>query len=98
MGLRERYEHGVFCWVDLMTADPVAAKQFYTALFGWEFVDVPVDNGSTYSMALKNQRNVAALFALPEMMQQQQMKTRRSVSMSWPMTQMQMRIFCLLAL
>lgn len=73
MGIRERYEHGVFCWVDLMTTDPEAAKQFYTALFGWDFVDVPMENSPPYSMALKNERNVAALFALPEMMQQQHM-------------------------
>jgi len=30
---------GTFCWPELSTPDPAAAKQFYTALFGWQFKD-----------------------------------------------------------
>ncbi len=30
---------GRFCWFDLMTSDVASAKSFYTALFGWVFVD-----------------------------------------------------------
>jgi predicted enzyme related to lactoylglutathione lyase len=29
-------EEGAFCWSELMTRDPAAATQFYTALFGWK--------------------------------------------------------------
>ena len=42
MGIRDRYEHGVFSWVDLATADPEAAKTFYSQLFDWRFEDIPV--------------------------------------------------------
>ncbi|MEL7506906.1 MAG: VOC family protein [Cyanobacteria bacterium J06633_23] len=70
MGIRNSYENGVFSWVDLMTSDQEAAKAFYTELFSWKFQDMPVDNGSIYSMAFKGNRTVAALFARPDNMQQ----------------------------
>ncbi|ERN40167.1 putative enzyme [Rubidibacter lacunae KORDI 51-2] len=71
MGIRERYEHGVFCWVDLATSDPDAAKPFYNQLFGWEFQDIPVENAPPYAMAFKGERRVAALFLMPEEMKDQ---------------------------
>lgn len=71
MGIRERYEHGVFCWVDLATTDPEAAKPFYRGLFGWEFHDMPVENAPPYSMAFKGDRQVAALFLMPDDMRAQ---------------------------
>lgn len=72
MGIRERYDQGAFCWVDLATIDVDAAKQFYGELFGWEFVEEPMEDGLSYFMALKNQRPVAGLFSQPEAMRQQQ--------------------------
>ena len=35
MGEVERYPDGAFCWVDLGTVDPAAAKAFYGGLLGW---------------------------------------------------------------
>jgi len=35
MPIRETYEPGRPCWVDLATSDPAAARSFYGALFGW---------------------------------------------------------------
>ena len=35
MGTRTGYAPGTFCWVDLSTSDPEAAKAFYAELFGW---------------------------------------------------------------
>jgi len=32
-------EHGRFCWNELMTTDPAAAREFYGALFGWTYQD-----------------------------------------------------------
>ena len=66
MGIRDSYKHGVFSWVDLITRDRAAAKQFYTELFGWTFQDMPVDDGSVYSMAFKGDRAAAALFTMPD--------------------------------
>ncbi|MEO0870246.1 MAG: VOC family protein, partial [Cyanobacteria bacterium J06642_11] len=65
MGIRDRYDHGVFSWVDLMTSEPDTAKHFYTELFGWRFEDMPTDMGSVYSMAFKGDRTVAAISAIP---------------------------------
>jgi uncharacterized protein len=34
-GIRVAGEAGAFCWADLITHDPDAAKKFYETLFGW---------------------------------------------------------------
>lgn len=36
-------KHGAFGWNELMPTDPEAAKQFYTALFGWETEEAPME-------------------------------------------------------
>ena len=56
-----KYPNGTFSWVDLTTTDPDAAKTFYSSLFGWEIVDVPVGNGNVYTMFQLEGRDVAAL-------------------------------------
>lgn len=38
---------GTPCWVDLMTSDIGAAKEFYGGLFGWELVDQGEEAGGT---------------------------------------------------
>jgi len=35
MPIRDSYEPGRPCWVDLATSDPAAARSFYGELFGW---------------------------------------------------------------
>jgi len=35
MPIRDEYEPGRPCWVDLATPDPAAARSFYGELFGW---------------------------------------------------------------
>ena len=35
MPVIEKYEPGMFCWIELATNDAAAAKSFYTSLFGW---------------------------------------------------------------
>jgi predicted enzyme related to lactoylglutathione lyase len=66
MGERTRYAPGTFCWTDLATTDPDAAKRFYSGLFGWEDVDVPVGNGSVYSMQRVDGKEVAAIALQPQ--------------------------------
>ena len=68
----ERTAHppGTPSWVDVQTSDPIAAKAFYGALFGWEYDDQPVGhdadgNDAVYSMATKNGKHVAAIAPLP---------------------------------
>jgi uncharacterized protein len=65
MGVRTGYEPGTFCWVDVQTSDPPAAKQFYTALFGWDYEDFPTGDERSYSIARIEGRDVAAIAPLP---------------------------------
>jgi predicted enzyme related to lactoylglutathione lyase len=58
---KNSFETGQFCWADLATTDPDAAKTFYSSLFGWEIEDMPIPGGGTYSMARVNGRYTGAL-------------------------------------
>ena len=40
---------GEFCWNELITSDPDAAKKFYGELFGWETTDMDMGE-MTYTM------------------------------------------------
>jgi len=59
-----KYEPGTFCWVELATKDGAAAKKFYTSLFEWKVDDMPIPDGSVYSMLQKNGKRVGALYQL----------------------------------
>jgi predicted enzyme related to lactoylglutathione lyase len=61
MHVVKKYPDGVFSWVDLTTSDTAGAKAFYAGLFGWEFLDLPTDMGTIYSMAQIEGHNVAGL-------------------------------------
>jgi uncharacterized protein len=61
MGERTSYPPGTFSWVDLNTDDPEGAKAFYGALFGWDYEDIPIGEGASYSMARIDGHSVAAL-------------------------------------
>jgi len=63
---RTSYASGTPNWVDVQTTDTNAAKQFYGSLFGWSFVDNPIDeeNGVYYSIATIRDLDVAAVAPL----------------------------------
>jgi uncharacterized protein len=61
MGERTSYAPGTFSWVDLQTSDQDAAKSFYSDLLGWEYEDVPIGDGASYSMAKLQGHSVAAI-------------------------------------
>jgi uncharacterized protein len=63
MGERTSYPPGTFSWAELVTSDADAAKSFYTSVFGWEYDEQPIPEGGTYSMALRDGKSVAALYA-----------------------------------
>lgn len=71
MQVVSRYPNGIFCWVDLSTTDPAAAKEFYSGLFGWEFEDRPTGMGGSYTMCLLEGKSVAGLGPMPPDMQSQ---------------------------
>ncbi len=66
MGERTQYTPGTFSWADVTTTDQAGAKDFYSALFGWEAEDLPVGDGMTYSMMRKNGKDVAAISPQPQ--------------------------------
>src|SRR6516225_5002986 len=71
MTTRTEYAHGEFCWVDLATTDPAAAKRFYGSLFGWQAEDMPAGPGMTYTMCKLKNQYVSALYALDKQRQSQ---------------------------
>jgi uncharacterized protein len=71
MATRTEYAHGEFCWADLSTTNPEAAKRFYGGLFGWQFEDMPAGPGMTYTMWKLKGHYVAAVYALEKERQSQ---------------------------
>ncbi|MEO7195667.1 MAG: VOC family protein [Pseudonocardiaceae bacterium] len=61
MAQRTSYTQGTPNWVDLQTTDQDAAKAFYGQLFGWRYDDMPMPQGSVYSMAVQDDGFVAAI-------------------------------------
>jgi uncharacterized protein len=61
MGERTSYPPGTFSWVDLQTTDQEDAKRFYADLLGWEYDEIPIGDGATYSMAKLQGHSVAAI-------------------------------------
>jgi predicted enzyme related to lactoylglutathione lyase len=57
---RDTYEHGIPSWLDLSTSDLPGARDFYSALFGWDIQEGPPETGG-YSMAHLKGRTVAGL-------------------------------------
>ncbi|WP_372425481.1 VOC family protein [Salinarimonas chemoclinalis] len=54
--------HGYFHWNELMTKDLAASKAFYGETLGWTFEEMPMDNGTTYAVAMVGGTAVAGLF------------------------------------
>jgi len=62
--------HGAFGWTELMTTDAEAAKQFYTALFGWETEEAPMEvmegmEGMKYTVIKVDGDPVGGLTGMP---------------------------------
>lgn len=66
MAERTSYTPGTFSWTDLATTDQDAAKHFYGQLFGWQAVDFPIDENTTYSMMQIDGKDVAAISPQPQ--------------------------------
>lgn len=54
--------HATFCWNELNTRDPEGAVKHYGALLGWSFQSAPMQDGSTYHIAMKGDQMVAGIF------------------------------------
>src|SRR5215218_6732852 len=68
MGVFETYTQGTPNWVELVTPDQRAAAEFYGALFGWQMVENPLDDGHFYIVGNLQGDAVAGItFQLPEL-------------------------------
>jgi predicted enzyme related to lactoylglutathione lyase len=69
MSERDEYTAGVPCWIDTLQPDPVAAADFYGALFGWEFDEPTAMPGAmrgSYLPARVGGRLVAGIGQAPD--------------------------------
>ncbi len=57
----EKYEPGMFCWIELATNNAGAARTFYTSLFGWTTSEMPVPDG-VYTMFQKDGKDLGAMY------------------------------------
>jgi predicted enzyme related to lactoylglutathione lyase len=63
-------KHGAFGWTELMTTDDEAARQFYSALFGWETEEAPMEvmegmEGMKYAVIKVDGDPVGGLTGMP---------------------------------
>jgi predicted enzyme related to lactoylglutathione lyase len=62
---------GTFCWIELGTSDAAGAKDFYTKLFGWDYVDNPMGPDMVYTLLKLDGKDVGGLYKLmPDMVSQ----------------------------
>lgn len=62
---------GDFCWNELATSDPKAAKDFYGKVFGWEFVEHEMGD-MNYTMIRHKDKNLCAgIWVIPKDKQKQ---------------------------
>ena len=57
-------QHGAFSWNELMTTDVAAAKQFYSAAFGWEYTDQPMGE-MTYTIVKAGGKEIGGMMNMP---------------------------------
>lgn len=57
------HEHPRFSWSELVTTDPVGAKQFYEAVFGWETKDIQAAGGA-YTILRHEGADIAGLYEM----------------------------------
>ncbi|MEV0064064.1 VOC family protein [Nocardia sp. NPDC050718] len=61
----EAWPQGTPCWIDCQVDDTTAARDFYSALFGWDIQDSPAEAGG-YLMAMLDGRPAAGIGPKPD--------------------------------
>jgi predicted enzyme related to lactoylglutathione lyase len=62
----DEFRIGTFCWAELSTNDQQGAKAFYSRVFGWTPVDLPIGPEQFYTMFQLEQREVGAAATLSQ--------------------------------
>jgi uncharacterized protein len=55
-----------FCWIELNTSDPAAARKFYGELFGWKMNEMEMPSFGSYTMAMLGENTVAGMMKLAD--------------------------------
>jgi len=55
---------GTFSWPELATTDPIAAKKFYSTLFGWQINDNDMGPMGVYTIFRRDGKDVSACFRM----------------------------------
>lgn len=63
--MSDEMKAGEFCWNELMTPNTKKAKEFYSALFGWKFEDMPMQD-MTYTLIKKGDKGVGGMMQTPK--------------------------------
>ncbi|MDP3277419.1 MAG: VOC family protein [Deltaproteobacteria bacterium] len=57
----DRHAAGTFCWAELVVHDVARAKDFYSQMFGWTYLESALPDGSIYARAQIRGRDVGAM-------------------------------------
>lgn len=57
--------HGFFHWNELLTTDVEKAKAFYAQTLGWSYDEMPMPDGNTYFVAIKEDEPIGGLMKMP---------------------------------
>ena len=68
---------GTFCWPELSTSDPIAAKKFYSTLFGWQIKDTDMGPNGIYTIFTLGGNDVSACY------QQDEAQAKNGVPPNW---------------
>jgi uncharacterized protein len=69
MPIVEKHSPGSFCWAELATTDPAAAKSFYSRLFKWGAEDQSMGEGMSYTVLQVQGQAAAGMYGLtPDML------------------------------
>ena len=66
MSERDEYPAGVPCWVETLQPDAQAARDFYGAIFDWQFAG-PCEDAGEYVVARVRGRDVAGVGSTPDL-------------------------------
>jgi predicted enzyme related to lactoylglutathione lyase len=65
--MADRFDtHGDFSWFELMTRDVEGSKEFYKELIEWDFEEMPMQQGGTYTVLNVKGRGVGGIMPMPD--------------------------------
>lgn len=62
-------QYGNFCWTELSSPNVPASKEFYSKVFGWQFVDHDMGDMTYTMIKLNGQDMMGGIWGIPKEMQ-----------------------------